>query len=209
MDDQDRSGFPRQLARGRAFVYVIPRRDDTVFKIGFARDPIERWRSLHRRFFRFFDLDLGVLVEARRVVEARTLERELLKRFGAYAALQPLEVVAQRGGAGEWRRGVLDEAVAAAVELAGAAGMPVHRPAARWLRMHLAERRDLLYAWSSRMVEQAEAEIAYLSGAGASPAARAIDDMLDAYAAVGIDVVPDLPARVTTWLARRDGTHEA
>lgn len=202
MDDADSAGFPRRLSRGRAFVYVVPRRGDTLFKIGFARDPIERWRSLHRRFFRFFDLDAGVLVEARRVVEARALERTLLKRFGAFAALQPVELEGSPGGASEWRRGVLDEVVEAAIELAGAGGMRVHRPAGDWLRAHLLERSDLLHAWSLRMVEQAEAESAYLSGLHASPAARAIRDMLDAYAVAGIEVAPKLPPHVNAWIAR-------
>ena len=205
MDDPDRAGFPRRLSKARAFVYVVPRRDDSVFKIGFARDPIERWRNLHGRFFRFFDLDLGVLVEAVRVVEARSLERALLRRFGAYTALQPVEIEAAPGGAGEWRRGVLDDVIAAAVEMAEASDMIVHRPAALWLRAHLLGRGDLLHAWSARMVEQAEAESAYLSGAHASPAVRAINDMLDAYAIVGIDVAPMLPASVNAWIANHRG----
>ncbi len=202
MDDEGSAGFPRRLSKGRAFVYIVQRRDDNLFKIGFARDPIERWRSLHRRFFRFFDLDRSVLVEAKRVVDARALERTLLKRFGANAALQPAEIDTAPGGAGEWRRGVLDETIAAAIALADAGDMVVHRPAARWLRAHLLERSDLLHAWSLRMVEQAEAESAYLASVGASPAARAIDDTLDAFAVVGIDVMPMLPTRVTAWIAR-------
>lgn len=202
-DDADRAGFPRRLSTGRSFVYVVPRRDDTLFKIGFARDPIERWRSLHRRFFSFFDLDLGVLVEARRVVEARALERRLLRQFGAFAALQPVEIDDGPGGAGEWRRGVLDEVIAATVALGEADGMIVHRPAATWLRAHLLERRDLLHAWSIRMVELAEAEAAYLSNDDASPAARAIHDMLEAHAVAGVEVASVLAPSVHAWIARR------
>ncbi len=91
-------GLPRTVARGRAFVYVIPCRDDTLFKIGFSRDPMQRWRTLHRRFFEFFDLDQGILVGVDRVSDARRIERLLLKAFADYQALAPLLVSVSAAG---------------------------------------------------------------------------------------------------------------
>jgi len=55
--------FPRFLSRGRCFVYLFPCRERDVQKIGYARDPLVRLRELHRRFFQFFDLERGALVE--------------------------------------------------------------------------------------------------------------------------------------------------
>ena len=42
---------PRFASRGRTFVYVLPCRDEDILKVGFSRDPLDRFRTLHRRFF--------------------------------------------------------------------------------------------------------------------------------------------------------------
>jgi hypothetical protein len=151
-------GFPRRLSKGRAFVYVIPCRDDTRFKVGFARDPMDRWRSFHARFYTYFDLHRGLLLETTRVAEARAIEQRLLSDFQAFEALAPLDIAAAAGGSSEWLRGVLDDVVAAAVTLAAERGLVVHDPASAWLRAHLLERRELLFEWSARLLEQVEYE---------------------------------------------------
>ena len=206
MTDQpeQEAGFPRRLSKGRAFVYVVPCRDETRFKIGFARDPIERWRSLHRRFFVYFDLEQGLLLESPRVAEARAIEQRLLAQFRAYAAFAPLEVAPAAGGASEWLRGVLDEVAAAALALANAHGLMAHRPASGWLRAHLLERCDLLFDWSARMLEQVEYEREHLvDPSRPALAAGTLRDTLDAYAAVGIDLADHLPATVLRWQAEQ------
>ena len=182
---EQQSGFPRRLSKGRAFVYVIPCRGDTRFKVGFARDPIERWRSLHARFFAYFDLEQGLLLEAPRVAEARAVEQAA-------------------GGTSEWLRGVLDDVASRAVVLAKARGLVAHRPASTWLRAHLLERRDLLFDWSARMLEQVEYEREHAADPS-HPAlvAGVLRDTLDAYATVGIDLADHLPAAVLRWQMER------
>jgi hypothetical protein len=200
----EQAGFPRRLSKGRAFVYVIPCRDDTRFKVGFARDPIERWRSLHARFYTYFDLQQGLLLETARVADARVIEQHLLSQFRDFEAFAPLDVDAAAGGSSEWLRGVLEDVHAAATALASARGLVLHRPASAWLRAHLLERRELLFDWSARLLEQIEYEREH----GADPsrpalAARALQDTLEAYAVVGIDLAGHLPAAVVDWRTHR------
>ena len=197
---EQQSGFPRRLSKGRAFVYVIPCRSDTRFKVGFARDPIERWRSLHTRFFAYFDLEQGLLLEAPRVAEARAVEQRLLAEFRAFEAFAPLDVAPAAGGTSEWLRGVLDDVASRAVVLAKARGLVAHRPASTWLRAHLLERRDLLFDWSARMLEQVEYEREHAADPS-RPAlvAGVLRDTLDAYATVGIDLADHLPVAVVRW----------
>jgi len=197
------SGFPRRLSKGRAFVYVIPCRDDTRFKVGFARDPIERWRSLNARFYTYFDLGRGLLLETTRVAEARVIERHLLSKFRAFEAPAPLDIAATVGGSSEWLRGVLDDVVADTITLAAARGLALHRPASAWLRTYLLERRELLFDWSTRLLEQVEYEREHGDPSRAPLAALALQDTLDAYAIAEIDLADHLPAAVARW--RRKG----
>ncbi|MEO7432186.1 MAG: GIY-YIG nuclease family protein [Dokdonella sp.] len=204
--DED-PGVPRRLARGEAFVYVLPRRDDTQFKIGFSRDPVERWQTLHRRFFEFFDLDRGILVATDRVSDARRIERSLLSEFSAYTSLAPLRVPASAGGSNEWFRGVLDDAVASAAVHAERSGLVVHRPASAWLRTVLIDRTDLLFAWTRRMLDLIEFERHNPAGEksdGATRYERSLGDALDAMVALNIDFTPHVPTDVVAWqVARR------
>ncbi len=62
---------------GRVFAYVFPCAWEDYAKIGFSRDPLGRITALHRRWFEFFDLDAGLLVEAENEREARDLELRL------------------------------------------------------------------------------------------------------------------------------------
>jgi hypothetical protein len=200
-------GPPLRLSRGRAFVYVLPVRGDTVFKIGFARDPLQRWRSLHPRCLRYFDCRAGALVETPRVAQARALERALLQRFAPYAALAPLAVAAEAGGANEWFRGVLDEAVDAAAQSASADGFALSRPLAPWLRLRFEERSDALYAWSARMLEAIEVARVYdASGHEGRQLEHALRDTLDAGREVGLDIEAHLPRAVVHWW--REGADE-
>lgn len=197
-------GAPLRLSRGRAFVYVLPVRDDTVFKIGFARDPLQRWRSLHPRCLRYFDPGAGALVETARVAQARALERALLRRFEPYAALAPLAVAAEAGGGNEWFRGVLDEAVEAAAHAASADGFALSRPIAPWLRQRFEERSDALYAWSARMLEAIEVARVYdAGGQQRRHLEHALRDTLDAGREVGLDIEARLPATVARWWRNR------
>lgn len=195
----EQAGFPRRLSKGRAFVYVLPCRDDTRFKVGFARDPIERWRSLHARFYTYFDLQRGLLLETTRVAEARVIEQRLLSEFRAFEAPAPLDIAAMAGGSSEWLRGVLDDVLARAATHAAARGSTLHRPASAWLRAHLLERRELLFDWSTRLLEQVEYEREHGDPSRPPLAARALRDTLDAYEIADIDLAGHLPAAVARW----------
>jgi hypothetical protein len=203
--DETDPGFPRSLGRGRAFVYVLACRNDSVFKVGFSRDPLDRWRTLHRRFFEFFDLERGVLVATDRVVEARRLERHLLRTFAGYEAFAPLVVAPSAAGHTEWLRGVLDEVVHFAEEDAKRHGFTSYRPVSDWLRPLLLERIDRLYGWTSRMLEAisyATHNPSTSSGAATVEACeRQLRDVLDAYRALGIDVAAFVPENVRQWHA--------
>ena len=57
---------PRFAARGKAYVYVLPCRDEDLLKVGFSRESMQRFRTLHRSFFECFDLERGLLIEVDR-----------------------------------------------------------------------------------------------------------------------------------------------
>ncbi|HEU4663596.1 MAG TPA: GIY-YIG nuclease family protein [Dokdonella sp.] len=195
-------GPPLQLSRGRAFVYVLPVRDDTVFKIGFARDPLQRWRSLHPRCLRSFEFRAGVLVETARVAQARAFERSLLHRFADWTALAPLAVEPAAGGGNEWFRGVLEDAADAAQALASAGGFTVSRPIAHWLRVVFEERRAALFGWSARMLEVIEyARHNMPQDPSTHRYEQALSDVLASAAELGIDVDALVPAAVARWRA--------
>lgn len=183
---------------------MIGCRDDTLLKIGFTRDPMDRWRTLHPRFFDFFGLDQGVLVATDRVGEARALERRLLETFSSYQSLAPLAVRTTAGGSSEWFRGVMAEAVDAAKEAASRNGWSWQRPD-EWMRSMLAVRRDFLFAWSSAMLEALEFERhnapAAVSAQAGAVHARALRDTLDAFRSVGLDIDGSVPERVRHWYA--------
>ena len=77
---------------------ALPCRDEDLLKLGFSRDPFTRFSTLHRRFFTFFDLDRGLLVDAERVAVARRIERTLIETFRDARAMAPLVVPAAAGG---------------------------------------------------------------------------------------------------------------
>jgi hypothetical protein len=198
------------LSRGRAFVYVLACRDDTLFKIGFCRDPIERWRTLHPRFFEFFDLDRGALIATNRVSEARRIERELLDAFAIHQAFAPAVIPFSAAGHTEWFRGVLDDVMQVTEGAARREGLVLHRPPSAWLRSSLLMRKDLLYAWSGRVLEAIEYERYNASDErGRAMYERALGDALDLLHAVHLDFSSWVPPEVmrwhVTWTARRLG----
>jgi hypothetical protein len=204
VDAQGDVSFPRFASRGRAFVYIAPCRDDNVFKVGFSRNPLERFRTLHPRFFELFDFERGLLIATDYVREARRLERRLILALKDYQALQPLVVTQSAAGQTEWFRGALADAEAIAAEFESAEGFTIYRPTGAWLRLVLRERQDLLFAWSTRMLEAIEYEMHSRGEHGdAATYENALRNTLDAYRAFSIDLAPLLPAEVNRWYANR------
>jgi len=187
--------MPAIRTDGRWFTYVFPCAWEDFCKIGFSRDPLGRIASLHRRWFEFFDLDAGGLVETETQRDARDLELELRRPLKLHRAPAPLTIVAAAGGATEWVRGanaLLDQAVLQLAERG-------HRtwPLRPWLRTVMLERIDRLHDWAAAQLPTGADE-----GGGDRRVMQALRDVLDGHVAMGIDPGPYLPAHVEAWYRR-------
>jgi hypothetical protein len=198
--EPDRDDRPwRPAASGPSFVYVLPCLGEDLLKLGMSRDPLDRFQTLHPRWFDFFDLDHARLVETDSVREARTIETRLRKRLRAHNAPAPLLVSTAAGGQTEWFRGALDT-LEQETDALHAAGLRVHMPARTWLLDALALRAGLLFHWSSRMLEAIDPDFApALSARSPTGLERTLRDALDAYASFGIEPEPLVPDRVSRW----------
>src|SRR5688572_7318944 len=196
-DPDDRPWRP--AASGPSFVYVIPCLGEDLLKLGMSRDPLDRFQSLHPRWFDFFDIDAARLVETDSVREARALETRLRQLLRAHNAPAPLLVSAAAGGHTEWFRGV-QAILEQETEALRQAGLRVHAPARAWLSNALAGRGSLLFHWSARMLEAIDPDFApALASRMPTGLERTLRDALDAYAAHGIDPEPLLPEAVARW----------
>lgn len=185
---------------GRCFTYVLPCAWEDFCKIGFSHDPLGRIRTLHPRWFEFFDVDAGVLVEAESQRDARDLELALRRPLKAHRAPAPLTIPVRAGGKTEWVRGA-NAQVLAAVRQLGEAGYRIW-PLRDWLAAAIQARVDGLYAWAeARWPADVEA-------AAAVPpiVIRELRDVLDAHVAMEVDPHPHLPAHVSAWY-RRGASH--
>lgn len=182
---------------GYCFVYVFPCTWEDHCKIGFSSDPLLRIQALHRRWFEFFDLDDGVLVETETVRDARDLELELRGPLAAHNAPAPLTVRREAAGHTEWFRGASSQ-LQQAVRLLQQRGHTLHAPLRSWLRPALLARSDRLYAWT---LSQLSADELY-GAAGPNRPQSVVRDALDAYAALGVELEPLLPPEVNRWYRR-------
>lgn len=184
---------------GRSYLYVFPCTWEDHCKIGFSRDPLARIQALHHRYFEFFDLDGGWLVEAETERDARDLELQLHHLLVEHSAPAPLVVRAEAAGQTEWFRGT-DTILSVAISLLAQRGHTLHTPLRPWMRRALAQRADQLYAWP---LAQLSAGAWQLDAAGPgtpwTPAQQLVCDSLDAYGALEIDVVTWLPPEVAQW----------
>jgi transposase-like protein len=193
---------PRSLAKGRSYVYMLPCRDQDLLKIGFSREPLARFRTLHRRFFDYFDLERGLLVEVDRVAKARAIERDILLRHAEERSPAPLVIPDSAAGYSEWLRGVEPQVSARLHEFAAEEGCAAHALRG-WVRQMFETQADRLYDWSLRMLEAAEYEAFNVPAEIASgQAGRALIYAMDACEAVGIDVKAVFPDAVVAWKER-------
>lgn len=202
---QDEVPQPRFASRGRTFVYVLPCRDEDILKVGFSRDPLQRFHTLHRRFFEFFDLDRGLLVDTDYLRDARRIERLFITTFAEQRAPAPLVVREAAAGYTEWFRGVSPEVDALARRLCDEQGFTLHAPLTRWLRTRLDERAGWLYDWSAHMLEALEYE--YFNAPPQTirgPGEKALRDALDTCAAVGMDLRTLVSVEVLRWYRSDD-----
>jgi hypothetical protein len=198
--DTDRDDRPwRPAASGPSFLYVLPCLGEDLLKLGMSRDPLDRFQSLHPRWFDQFDLDAARLVETDSVREARAIETRLRRALRAHNAPAPLLVSVAAGGRTEWFRGaagLLEQATDALRD----AGLRVHSPARPWLRDALVARGGLLFHWTSRMLEAIDPEFApALSSRPLTHLERTLRDSLDACKALDVALEPLVPAAVLHW----------
>ncbi|HEY0334704.1 MAG TPA: GIY-YIG nuclease family protein [Stenotrophomonas sp.] len=178
---------------GRYFTYVFPCAWEDFCKIGFSNDPLSRIRTLHPRWYEFFDLAAGALVEAETQRDARDLELELRRPLKAHRAPAPLTIQVGAGGKTEWVRGA-NQALVEAVRQLAERGYRVHS-LHDWACAALRDRADRLYEWSTAQLPLEASD----HGVPVTPGLRALRDVLDGYAALGIDVQAHLPDHVRAW----------
>jgi hypothetical protein len=189
----------RPAAAGPSFLYVLPCFGEDLLKLGMSRDPLDRFQTLHPRWFDFFDLEAARLVETDSVREARALETRLRRALRAHNAPAPLLVSTAAGGHTEWFRGALDT-LERETDALRDAGLRVHAPARPWLRQALEARGSVLFHWSAQMLAAIDPDFApALSSRPPTGLERTLRDALDAHDQFGIDVEPLVPDAVSRW----------
>src|SRR6185312_2476510 len=193
--------YPRFASRGRGYVYVFPCRDADELKLGFSREPLERLHTLHRRYFEFFDLDRGLLVETDRVADARKLERLCITTFASARSTAPLAIRDAAGGHTEWFRGIADDVGGLLRRVCEEEGLVLHDPLSAWLRAQFEEFGDAIHDWSACMLAQIEYEHFNPSASeSSSSVARVLRDVLDACLTVGgKQIEKRIPNKVLEW----------
>jgi hypothetical protein len=200
----DEVAYPRFASRGRTFVYVLPCRNEDILKVGFSRDPLERMRTLHSRFFEFFDLDRALLIETDHLRDARRIERLFITCFADYQAPAPLVVPRSAAGYTEWYRGIYPMVTALARSECEQSALTMHAPLSIWLRSRFTGWGDRLFDWSARMLEMIEYEHFNVPLEERSQRGeRALGHVLDAYVALGIEVQQLVPRSVWSWYQGR------
>ncbi|GAA0699985.1 hypothetical protein ISN75_11945 [Dyella marensis] len=190
---------PRTLGRGRSYVYMLPCRDQDLLKIGFSREPLLRLRTLHPRFFDYFDLERGLLLEVERVAQARAVERDILLRHAPERSPAPLAVPDQAAGYTEWLRGVEPQVTARLRDVAEREACPLHG-LHDWVRQMFDAQSDRLYGLSLKLLEAIEYETFNVpEELSTGQSARSLAYILDACEAVGVDMAARFPEAVLAW----------
>lgn len=193
----------RTLASGRAYVYLLPCREMDLQKLGYSRDPLKRLRSFHPRFYSFFDLDRGLLVETDTVREAKSLERTLLTCFRDQRAQAPLAVRSAADGRTEWHSGVWSDAHEALRREVELSHRVLHDPLKHWVRDRLQESSDRLYDWSQQILDAIEYQQCNAAvDSCVLPLERALREALAICDGVGMALSELVPARVQVWYER-------
>jgi T5orf172 domain. len=203
-ENPDEFAYPRFASTGRTYVYVLPCLGEDLLKVGFTRDPLQRFCTLHRRFFAFFDLEAALLIETEHLREARRIERLFIERWPEHQAPAPLVIPHSAAGHTEWFRGIRAPVSDFANTLAQRYGHEVHAPLRAWLSARFLERSDVLFDWSLRMLDFIEYQALNVSLEDRSSAyTQALGDALDACRSVGLDVDASVPGSVLRWYKKR------
>ena len=200
MSEVQADGYPRVVSQGRTFVYVLPCREEDILKVGYSRNPMQRLHALHRRYFRFFDLDRALLLEAESLRDARRIERLFTTQFADDRAPAPLVVRQAAAGQTEWFQGVARQADVMARAIATDEGLTLHAPLRGWLHERLKEHSETLFDCSLRMLDSVEYEqfnVAVHQQDGY--AAASLGHLLDLYDELELDLNRLVPPRVLEW----------
>ncbi|WP_454832384.1 GIY-YIG nuclease family protein [Pseudoxanthomonas wuyuanensis] len=187
-------------ADGRAFLYVFPCAYEDFAKFGISTNPLARLHAFSSRYYEFFDLQRGWLVEAESVREARQWETRWKRQLRDHAAPAPLLVPARAAGHTEWLRGAQPALEAARAQFA-AQGFVVHSPLAAWVRQRLAGRIDLLDMGEQAAIARFGPIDAWQQQPLGTPLA-ALRDALDAYAELEIALDGAISPALRAWHAR-------
>ncbi len=205
---QQHDPSPNVPSRGRAFTYVLPCRGEDILKIGFSRDPVARLRTLHPRYFDFFDVDRAFLIETDLVRDARRVERELARGVSEHRAPSPLVVPRNAAGHTEWYRGAYDQVAGAAASVVTKFGYVHHASLQAWLSTCLGQRSDRLFEWSLQVLDAIQIQRP-LGSDLARPLECLLLDRLDEHAAAGLAPESLIPEDVRDWYqsqcSRRSG----
>ena len=182
-----------------AFVYVAVARYEDILKLGFSHDPCDRVRAFHERYFEYFDLERGLCLETTAEKDARRIELLLAHRLADHRACAPLVIDTAAGGFTEWYRGAYPQLIGAIAQLVRDEGYASPQSLAARFRQRLLQERELLFERSLAMVDAIEA----LAGEAQAERLRTrLRALLDAYAALQIDVEDFLAPDVRDWLRR-------
>lgn len=156
--------------------------------------------ALHRRCFRFFDLDRALLVEAESLRDARRIERLFITRLADDRASAPLVVRQAGAGHTEWFRGVAQLAGTMARAIAADEGLNRHAPLRGWQRERLQEHGEALFDCSASMLDTVEYEQLNLAlHQHSGYAAASLRHLLDLYDELELDLSRLVPPPVLVW----------
>lgn len=189
----------------RTYVYVLPNLGEDLVKVGLTHDPFERFRAFHPRFYAYFDLDRGLLIETSQLREARRVERLFIERWPEHRAAAPTIVHEAAGGYTEWFRGIETMVPEFASRIAERYGYALHTPLKAWLKGELSEHADAFYQWSSTMLDDIQQKALYEPHLRDQRLESMLRDMLDMYAAMDFSLETLVPAAVLKWYAAKQG----
>lgn len=181
------------------YVYMFPSLGEDLVKVGLTHDPFERFRAFHSRFYAYFDLERGLLIETSQLREARRIERLFIERWPAHRATAPTVVHESAGGHTEWFRGIEAVVPEFAARIAERYGYTLHTPLKAWLGGRLSEHSDMLYQWSSTVLDDIQQKALYEPNLRDQRLESMLRDMLDMYAAMDFQIEPLVPVNVFAW----------
>lgn len=186
--------------RGRTFLYAFPLVGEDFAKLGIARDPLVRLQAFSQRYYDFFDLEQGWLVEAESIGDARSWETRLKRLLRTHAAPAPVVVPAKAGGRTEWFRGASMQLEFARDELV-AQGFTLHAPLSAWVAVQLEPWRDQLDGLERSVVAQLGA-VETWPAAWSHPMLAGLRDGLDACIVLKLALHDAVSPALQAWLRR-------